>query len=621
MPVILFVFLIHSSIGHALVTRQHCSVTISAKHRESLMPRSALTRELLVQYISDTLSHIHTVREFCDRYSKWALQRETELEMMRDIKERAERIDLKFDHVRKSATKAKAFGEFVWSGLTQVTADSRREELEKELGAVLKDTLGGLEKLDYFLNAVECLAVTCLLVFEENRFLCLPQGTSPASVQAVIIAARMACPLLIHFKRDAKAFFMPSLLNVEVLACQLDRYIEISQQVCKRMEKGLQIRPESENKLGYISQMLFWKKKNDIPVVNLGADVREESIQKMLDHLNQLSDIRMDQNLRLTFLFQGAAQRFIGQFSQCRPRMEQFLTDLEENAVQLDRMKLGAKISSVAGSSVGVAGGILTIVGLALTPVTGGVSLALTIAGASLGVTSGVNSITTGITEMKVNSIHEKKASEIFQSFMEDVESLQECLEDVARNMEPILGKSRVDVVLGAGNVIFTAGAIRKGIDTIIDCASALSVKTFANEDLIASAGKLVLQEGKAARNLPKLAGDIPDIGQVAKGTPLALSSSARAGFITLNALFIGLDVFFICKDSVSLAKGSKSERSQLIRARSALWRTELDSWQRIHDSLCRGIWKSRKCQRILEQPFYPLEHDLKEKKSMCITQ
>nr|XP_023993234.1 uncharacterized protein LOC112070058 isoform X3 [Salvelinus alpinus] len=582
---------------------------------------SALTRELLGQYISDTLSHIHRVREFCDRHSKWALQRETELEMMRDIKERADRIDLKFDHVRNSATKAKAFGEFVWSGLTQVTADSRREELEKELGAVLKDTLGGLEKLDYFLDAVECLAVTCLLVFEENRFLCLPQGTSPASVQAVIIAARMACPLLIYFKRDAKAFFIPNLLNVEVLACQLDRYIQISQQVCKRMEKGLQIIPQSENKLGYISQMLFWKKKNDIPVVNLGADVSEESIQKMLDHLNQLSDIRMDQNLRLTFLFQGAAQRFIGQFSQRRPRMEQFLTELEESAVQLDRMKLGAKISSVAGSSVGVAGGILSIVGIALSPVTGGVSLALTIAGASLGVTSGVNSITTGITEMKVNSIHEKKASEIFQSFMEDVESLQECLEDVARNMKPILEQSRVDVVLGAGKVIATAGAIGKGIDFIMDCASALSVKAFANEDLIASAGKLVFQESKAARNLPKLAGDIPDIGQVAKGTPLALSSSARAGFITFNALFIGLDVFFICKDSVSLAKGSKSERSKLIRARSALWRTELDSWQRIHDSLCRGIWKSRKCQRILEQPFYPLEQNLKEKKSMCMTQ
>nr|XP_029507550.1 uncharacterized protein LOC115122484 isoform X3 [Oncorhynchus nerka] len=591
-----------------------------SKCRESAMSRLEITRELLGQYISDTLSHIHTVREFCDRHCKWALQRETELKMMRDIKERAERIDLKFDHVRKSATKAKAFGEFVWSGLTQVTADSRREELEKELGAVLKDTLGGLEKLDYFLDAVECLAVTCLLVFEENRFLCLPQGASPASVQAVIIAARMACPLLIYFKRDAKSFFMPSLLNVEVLACQLVRYIEISQQVCKRMEKGLQIRQQPESKLGSVSQMMFWKKRNDIPVVNLGG-VSEESIQNMLQHLNQLSEIRMDPQVRLTFLFKEAAQRFIGRFSQRRPRMEQFLTELEENAVQLDRMKLGAKISSVAGSSVGVAGGILTIVGLALTPVTGGVSLALTIAGASLGVTSGVNSLNTGITEMKVNSIHEKKASEIFQSFMEDVESLQECLEDVVRNMEPFLGQSTVNMV-GARKVIATTWTIGKRIDSLVDLSSGFkSAEVLRNKDLISSAGKLALQEGKVARNLPKLAEDIPDIGQVAKGTPLALSKSARAGLITLNVLFIGLDVFFICKDSVSLAKGSKSERSQLIRARSALWRTEMESWQKIHDSLCRGLLTLEKSQIVLEQPFYPLEEKLRGKKSMCMTQ
>nr|XP_046159488.1 uncharacterized protein LOC123998565 [Oncorhynchus gorbuscha] len=591
-----------------------------SKRRESAMSRSALTRELLGQYISDTLSHIHTVREFCDRHSKWALQRETELEMMRDIKERAERIDLKFDHVRKSATKAKAFGEFVWSGLTQVTADSRREELENELGAVLKDTLGGLEKLDYFLNAVECLAVTCLLVFEENRFLCLPQGTSPASVPAVIIAARMACPLLIYFKRDAKAFFMPSLLNVEVLACQLVRYIEISQQVCKRMEKGLQIRQQPESKLGSsVSQMMFCKKRNDIPVVNLGG-VSEESIQNMLQHLNQLSEIRMDPQVRLTFLFKEAAQRFIGRFSQRRPRMEQFLTQLEENAVQLDRMKLGAKISSVAGSSVGTAGGILTIVGLAQTPVTGGVSLALTIAGASLGVTSGVNSLTTGITEM-VNRIHEKKASDIFQNFMEDVESLQECLEDVARNIEPILGQSTVNMV-GARKVIATTWTIGKRIDSLVDLSSGFkSAEVLRNKNLISSAGKLALQEGKVARNLPKLAEDIPDIGQVAKGTPLALSKSARAGLITLNVLFIGLDVFFICKDSVSLAKGSKSERSQLIRAKSALWRTEMESWQKIHDSLYRGLLTLEKSQIVLEQPFYPLEEKLRGKKSMCMTQ
>ena len=40
-----------------------------------------------------------------------------------------------------------------------------------------------------------------------------------------------------------------------------------------------------------VSQMMFWKKRNDIPVVNLG-DVSEESIQNMLQHSNQLSEIR-----------------------------------------------------------------------------------------------------------------------------------------------------------------------------------------------------------------------------------------------------------------------------------------------------------------------------------------
>ena len=56
-------------------------------------------RGLLVQYISDTLSHNHKVNEFSDGHFKWALQRETEAKMMKDIKKEANRINLKFDHV------------------------------------------------------------------------------------------------------------------------------------------------------------------------------------------------------------------------------------------------------------------------------------------------------------------------------------------------------------------------------------------------------------------------------------------------------------------------------------------------------------------------------------------
>lgn len=313
---------------------------------------------------------------------------------------------------------------------------------------------------------------------------------------------------------------------------------------------------------------------------------------------------RSNEDVRLTFLFKEASLSFIGLFSQRYTRMLQFLSDLEANAKQLDNMKLGASISSVAGSSVGVAGGVLSIVGLALAPVTAGVSLALTLTGAGLGVTSGVNSLVTSVTEMAVNKHHGTNANNIFQSFMEDVNEFVGRLELVASSEGSAPGQDDLDCVVGAGKVLTRGFGIGQRIGGLVDAASA--VKTLQADEVVASAVKLGLQETKAGRNVPKLAADLPDIGQLAKGTPLALSKSARSGLIALNALFIGFDVFFICKDSISLAKGSKNEVAQFIRSRAVLWRSEVDSWERINNSLCRGIWKFRKSWRTLEQPFYP---------------
>ena len=315
----------------------------------------------------------------------------------------------------------------------------------------------------------------------------------------------------------------------------------------------------------------------------------------------------------MVFLFQEESFcDFISDFSKRQPRMLEFLNDLEEGAIQLDRMNKGAKISSVVGSSVGAAGGVLSIVGLALIPVTAGLSLALTMTGIGMGITSGVNSLVTTATEIGVNATQQNKAREVFQKFMEDVQSLQECLDKATSQADTKMEESIITVALGVGKGLGKVGVIAKGIDALVDAASA--AKLLKSEELIAGAGKVVAQEGKALRNVPKVAADIPDIGQaVAKG-PLAFSKSARAGFIALNALFLGMDIFFICKDSVSLAKGNETECSQWIRARAALWSSEIDSWKGIHDSLCEGRETSEKKKALLETPFYP-EMDVKEQR------
>nr|XP_019950000.1 PREDICTED: apolipoprotein L2-like [Paralichthys olivaceus] len=546
-------------------------------------------QQVLCRYVTDTLTHINTVRRFCEDVSKWGLGRETELNMMKDIKERADRID----------QNGKTFWEYLKSKVTQMTADSRRAELQKELDAVLKDTLVGLEKLDCFLVAVEKLAVTSLHVFTENQALSLPKGITFDYVQVVITAARVICPRLLEFKRDAQVFFQPILPNVEVLSYELDKYIQTTEKICEMLSKS--------------SFSDFPSEITMETVVNFDEDLPGDDMQRMLDHINQLDEIRMNKHFRMVYLFQEeSCSDFITDFSKRQPRMLEFLNELEKSATQLDRMNMGAKISSVAGSSVGATGGVLSIVGLALMPVTAGLSLALTATGIGLGITSGVNSLVTTATEIGVNATQQKKAREVFQSFMEDVQSLQECLYKVTSQADSKIEESIIEVALGISKGLGTVGAIGKGIDAIVDASSA--IKLLKSEEVIAGVGKVVVEEGKSLRNVPRVAADIPDIGQaVAKG-PLALSKSARAGLIAVNALFLGMDIFFICKDSISLAKGNKTEISLFIRSRATLWKSEMDSWQGIHDSLCEGLETSMKRKAVLETPFYP-EMDVKEQR------
>ncbi|XP_030263718.1 uncharacterized protein LOC115575640 [Sparus aurata] len=521
-------------------------------------------QKALFQYTTDTLTYINTVSGFCEGISSWKDAREKELSKLNDIKD-------KLHPVTKS--KGKALKKYVKS---MVSVDKRREELETELTAVLEDTLEGLKKLDHFLEAVEKLAVTSLHVFMEEN------------VQVVIMFARLTCPLLLKFKRDASVFFLPKLQNVEVLSDQLDKYIETTWNIFEMLEK---------------SEPYWWM--GNKPLTNIDDDLSEDEIQGMLCHINQLNAIRMDQNFRLVFLFQDVScSGFIDEFKERQPRMLEFLTDLEEVAVQLDSMNKGAKISSVAGSSVGAVGGVLSIVGLALIPVTAGVSLGLTIGGLAMGVTSGVNSVVTTATEIGVNRTQQNKASEVFQSFMEDVQSLQDCLEEVMGQIGSNLEASATKLVVGVGKAFGRVVCVGKGIDALVDAVSAL--KLLKNEKAIVNAGRLVAQEGKALGNVPRVAADIPDITQAAVKGPLALTKGARAGFIAANALFIGMDVFFICKDGYSLAKGSETEVSQFIRARAALWSSEMDSWKKIHDSLCKGQKTSEEYRAVLDETFYP---------------
>uniref|UniRef100_A0A8C1P6T8 Uncharacterized protein n=1 Tax=Cyprinus carpio TaxID=7962 RepID=A0A8C1P6T8_CYPCA len=487
------------------------------------------------EYVKDTLSYIEIVRDFCDQEQNWSSERRAELEKLRDIS---------------------------------------NNQQEKKLGAVLRDTLEGLKKLEPFLEAVEKLTVTSSHVFSGQIFLL--RGERPERVQSVITDARIDAPLLIHFKRNAETFFRPLLDNVNVLVFQLDNYVLKTEQLCRR----------------YILNILFWAQ----PLVELILNASENTMNQMLHHLNQLCEIRMNQDTRLAFLFQDDAQKFIDVFSERHSRMRQLLSDLEETAAKLDSMKLGASISTVAGSSVGILGGVLAILGIALAPLTAGASLACAVAGMGLGGISAVNTLVTEITEMAVNSQQEHTAESYLNSYRDDMIKIEECLNEVANSERP-LKPSEVDV----NTALHCTGEVVK---QAVDGLAAYAVHK--SERVTAATTEIAMQDLNTASDVPQVARYLSRTEQLANAKALRIVKCSRVASGFTNLLFIGLDVYFIVKESKSLANGSESEVSKLIRSRAALCKSELEAWEKMHDSLCIGIKTIRKSQDTLGKPFLP---------------
>uniref|UniRef100_A0A674N6F6 Apolipoprotein L n=1 Tax=Takifugu rubripes TaxID=31033 RepID=A0A674N6F6_TAKRU len=518
---------------------------------------------VLGRYATNTLKHINTVKSFSNRISRWILGRGMEIEMMLDIKERAKK--------------------------------EKFAALEEELAEVLKATLNGLMELNDFLDGLEKLAFTSLHIFRENNnMLHLPPGISLDLVQDIITAAQQTCPLRLMFMLDTDDFFVPQLQNLEVLCFQLNKYMIISQLMCDKMEKS-DWRPPRSTETN----------------VELPVDLSEDHIQEMLTHIKQLHSIRLNQNFRIAFMFQDdLSSTFLQEFDERRDRMLEFLDKLDESTGQMDRMHKGARISSIAGSSVGAVGGVMSIVGLALSPVTAGLSLGLTIAGISLGVTSGVNSIVTTLTEVGVNKREKNKASKTLEDFMKDAGVLYECLEKVGMK-----GTTLEEFAEAIANVAVELDSLEKTADVLKELVDTVSTfRMFNYEELITGVGRFVMQ---GARGAGKLVLDIPDIGQAAARGAAGFARAARAGFIALNALFVGIDVFFIVKDGLSLAKGSKSELVKFFTARAALWRSQMTSWEKIYESQKEGQERMKIHLAALDTPFYPGRRSEEESRSL----
>ncbi|XP_062849785.1 apolipoprotein L1 isoform X2 [Trichomycterus rosablanca] len=227
-------------------------------------------------------------------------------------------------------------------------------------------------------------------------------------------------------------------------------------------------------------------------------------------------------------------------YSERAEALWQHVIDLYAIADALDRFSWRTKVAQITGGSTSAVGGVATIAGLALAPVTMGTSLIVTAVGLGVATAGGLTSASAGISSAVNDSLDRKKVERIVQDFQTKMADIDKCTRFIKRGVENLrqLNAPRVTKMKVSDN----------------DFPKLTSVY----EDG-AMAGKAVLTN---AREIAR----VTQVAMATGGTAARAAQVASMATGVLSGLFVAMDVYFVAKDSRELRKGAKSEFAKKIR-------------------------------------------------------
>ncbi|XP_041100052.1 uncharacterized protein LOC121312121 [Polyodon spathula] len=278
-------------------------------------------------------------------------------------------------------------------------------------------------------------------------------------------------------------------------------------------------------------------------------------------------------------------KEFVKEYEKEKQEIEELLTELNIIADGLDKVDRDCTIAKTAGSSAGVVGGVLTIVGIALVPVTFGASVGLSIAGTVTAVAGTVTSAGTHIGKLVKDGKANKRVTEILEIIHTKIialgKSCKIALPQCKWNIEEAaltgIVKTRLSAAAAAAGLVDAAVVAAAGaaVDAAVSLDAVADVTPNQSDDG-AVAGAAV---GAAVVNGGRLLGGLVDdaataaasAGHVAAGLAddaavVALKSTGRVVGAVACGVFVVWDVVLIGLNAKKLHEGSPTERAQEIR-------------------------------------------------------
>lgn len=247
--------------------------------------------------------------------------------------------------------------------------------------------------------------------------------------------------------------------------------------------------------------------------------------------------------------------RYFQEFQKLSVDLESATSDcvyeLYSIADDVDKFHMGATITNVVGSTVGLLGGITTIVGIALAPVTLGASLMVSGVGIAAATAGGV----TGVSASIADSVNTKKKCEIVKEKIKKINDMILAVKTLESNISTIAIQiihtvKATSEMKGDGLEFARMGG--KGIFVAVEIGRLAQLSRIS-----AAAARGVELAGQGARAMRAVSG-------------------------AFAALFVVIDAVFLVKGALELHRGAKTERAAEIREKAY---TILMEWHKMREN------------------------------------
>ncbi|KAM7317264.1 hypothetical protein ACRRTK_023566 [Alexandromys fortis] len=262
-------------------------------------------------------------------------------------------------------------------------------------------------------------------------------------------------------------------------------------------------------------------------------------------------------------------KRFLEVYPRVKRELEESIRKLHALADKIDKVHRDCTITQVVASSTGAASGVMTILGLALAPVTAGVSLGLSATGLGLGAAAAVTSVSTTIVEAVSTASVEAEASELLPRSNDTENNIKST--DTKKDIKEVLENNTPKLFSVFMNSSRNLEGMRKNIDAI---------KLTKASPRLTNTAKRLMTTGKVSARSTR------QVEKAFGGTALAMTKGARIMGAATAGLTLVLDVVSLIEDSKHLHEGAKAESAEKLRQKAQELEQKLEELIRVHDIL-----------------------------------